>query len=138
MDCESGASTLFCPPALHDPDHVLWCGRGPELVAYKETHGFTSVVYSTQLKETLEKASKVHVIEEFPSISAAFDLLHLKTALTEARVFKTALEVSLLQKAADITTDAHIALMKAAKDKGASERSLHALLEYKCFLGGYV
>jgi Xaa-Pro aminopeptidase len=41
-----------------------------------------------------------------------------------------------MRQAANITTDAHIALMKGSKEPGASELTMHALFEYVCFKGG--
>jgi hypothetical protein len=31
IDLANGESTLYCPTSLHDPDHVLWCGKSPSI-----------------------------------------------------------------------------------------------------------
>jgi Xaa-Pro dipeptidase len=144
IDLTTGDSTLYCPTSLHADDHVLWCGmsiqvmkgRGEELETYRVKYGFTSVVYSTDLPIYLLNAKKIHGLEEFPSLTV--DLAFARTAITEARVVKTAEEIELMRTAAKITTDAHIALMKAVGEPGATEQTLHALFEYVCFKRGFV
>jgi Xaa-Pro aminopeptidase len=105
-----------------------------ELEEYRVKYGFTFAIYATDLPILLLSATQIHGLEDFPSLT--IDQSVARTAMTEARVFKTTEEIELMRKAALITTDAHIALMKEVGKSGASEQSLHALFEYTCFKQG--
>jgi Xaa-Pro dipeptidase len=69
--------------------------------------------------------------------SLSLDSSCLKQALIEARVYKTPCEIELMKHAAEITTLAHVALMKAVgRGEVQNERQGHALFEYECFRNG--
>jgi Xaa-Pro aminopeptidase len=56
---------------------------------------------------------------------------HLKTAITESRVIKSELEISLMRHAAYISGLAHLSVMKTIAP-GKTEREMQAVFEYQC------
>ncbi|KAJ3417489.1 hypothetical protein HDV05_003353 [Chytridiales sp. JEL 0842] len=140
VSLKSGDSTLLVP--RYDDDHVLWCGKPPSTEQLKKQFGFTSVRFSDELKSVLEAATDgtntVHVLDgEQVNDLKEFKLTvvdkKLRTAITEARVIKTPEEIELMRKAAKISGEAHIALMKATKAGTCkTEGELHALFTYEC------
>ncbi|KAI8824126.1 peptidase M24, structural domain-containing protein [Fimicolochytrium jonesii] len=139
IDVASQDAHVFIPK--FSEDHALWMGPPPTETFIKERYGVQHCDVVDNIVKTLEslKASKVHILEQEKDLAAigAFkdkiDSSALSTAVTEARMIKSKGEIELMRRAAKISGDAHIALMKAAKPGKDTERQLQALFEYECF-----
>ncbi|KAJ3147218.1 hypothetical protein HDU89_005817 [Geranomyces variabilis] len=140
IDVATKESHIFIPK--FGADHALWCGAPPTVQETKQKYGVEHSGTVEDIPSVLAKlnASTVHVLEqetEFSALgaSAKTDKSALSHAVIEARMLKSSGEVELLRKAAKISGDAHIAVMKAV-GRGTGERELHALFEYECFRKG--
>ncbi|KAI9230092.1 MAG: peptidase M24, structural domain-containing protein [Piptocephalis tieghemiana] len=127
---------LFSP--VRPEDEVMWMGEGESLASIQARLDVDSVKYVTDMASYLDSAAfdTIHVLPTTsldalgPTHSAKADKTHLADATTEARVIKDEKEISLLRYANKISSDAHIALMRAAK-RATNERELDALFRYE-------
>ncbi|KAJ3022929.1 hypothetical protein HKX48_004840 [Thoreauomyces humboldtii] len=142
IDIASKESTLIIPK--YSEDHALWCGAPPTIQDVKAKYGFDHAKTVEDVETLLAhaKSSKIHILEQEAELGALgkfkenTDISALTTAVTEARMIKSAGEVEIMRKAAKISGDAHVALMKAVGAGKGSELELHALFEYECFRQG--
>ncbi|KAI9094646.1 peptidase M24, structural domain-containing protein [Phlyctochytrium arcticum] len=142
IDLASGESHLLIPN--YGKDHALWCGQPPTAADCKAKYGLDHAATVADAPSILKKLnpSTIHVLKQETNFSLLGDLKSkvetslLLTAVTEARLIKSAGEIELMRKAAKISGDAHIALMKAVKPGHETEQQLHALFEYECFRKG--
>lgn len=134
LNLQTKTSHLYVPESIHDADHIMWCGRGPEFQEFKSVYGIDHVSYTSSLESALKNASEIHTLESFPGISSQTELATL--AITECRVVKSQQEIELIRQACEISAKAHIALMKAV-GTADNERQLHALFEYYCHKNGF-
>ncbi|KAJ3089544.1 hypothetical protein HK102_006137 [Quaeritorhiza haematococci] len=104
-------------------------------------YGFDRCEYADQLGALLKEyaAEKVHVIDgsDLSALHKAGSGVtvvdsHLRSAIAEARVFKTKGEIEVIRMAAKITGEAHIALMKSLKTGVTTETEMHARFVYEC------
>ncbi|KAL2912054.1 hypothetical protein HK105_208483 [Polyrhizophydium stewartii] len=141
LDLSSKRTCLYIP--RYSDDHALWMGPPPTAPQVQAKYAVDSVLTTDKLPEVLAGAGLIHVMEaaELPanvaSAAAARGTVvtdeFLRTAITEARVIKSEGELELMRKAARISGEAHIALMKAVRPGQGSEREMQALFEYTCF-----
>jgi Xaa-Pro aminopeptidase len=98
-------STLLVP--RYDDDYILWCGKPASHESLKSQYNFTQVRYADELKSVLEAAASgsgvVHVLDgedvgPLKELGFKVDDGKLRTAVTEARVIKTAHEIELMRK----------------------------------------
>ncbi|KAJ3311644.1 hypothetical protein HDV04_003908 [Boothiomyces sp. JEL0838] len=131
MDISTGKSTLFIPN--YDKDYALWCGEPLSTNQVLSKFGVDSVLTHNDLKSVLANYKQIHVIkkEELDSTYPTTDE-HLLTAITEARVIKSDFEVGIMQKACDISAQAHIKLMQTVRPGESDEITLLSLFEYEC------
>ena len=147
IDLESGASTLFLP--AYEADYALWHGNPPTCSEIHQQFTWASqCLVVSDLASHLEKFKTVHVVErnEFASLSLPSTLqindAVLMDALQESRVVKSDLEVELMQNACNISSQAHVNLMKEIKktfNQGLSERHYSAYFAHECGKqGGFI
>lgn len=131
MDISTGKSTLFIPN--YDKDYALWCGEPLSTNQVLSKFGVDSVLTHNDLKSVLANYKQIHVIkkEELDPTYPTTDE-HLLTAITEARVIKSDFEVGIMQKACDISAQAHIKLMQTVRPGESDEITLLSLFEYEC------
>ncbi|KAI8931236.1 hypothetical protein NX059_011584 [Plenodomus lindquistii] len=132
--------TLFIPPV--EPDEVIWSGLPMSVDEAKAKYDIddckTTKDLNSHLTSTSESAqSTIYAIPEQISDHVTFlsykekEFKQLKTAIEYCRVTKTDYEIALIRKANDISTAAHIAVMKAAS-KAKNECELEAVFLKSC------
>lgn len=132
--------TLFIPPV--EPDEVIWSGlpMSPEeaMAKYDIDACKTTKEVNPHLASTSESAqSTIYAIPEQVSDGITFlsfkdkDFEQLKPAIEYCRVTKSDYEIALIRKANDISTAAHVAVMKAAA-KAQNECELEAVFIKSC------
>ncbi len=132
---------LFIPKI--DAKHIVWLGKTPSLTEAKNLFGADQVYYMDQLETELSKLSKVHKTVFFLKTNNLQGLKIYKKvvrkkpledklllALSELRVIKSKEEISLMQKAADISATGHIEAMKKCQT-GLYEYQIQSFLEQK-------
>lgn len=131
-DVAKDHSTLFIPP-LKD-DEVIWSGlplsSKDALHKYDvddvKTTSDLNAFLTSSARETFLGIDKL-VSEDVDTASfQTKDLTLLKEAIEESRVVKDEYEIALTRKANNVSSAAHVAVMKAAKT-AANERELYAL-----------
>ena len=142
--------TLFVRP--RDPEQEIWVGRRAGVEGAKKEFGadesFPVAEFETKLQDILDGADKLYFrLGAYPDLDntvirqiAQMRALNRKpihpprtiidpaTIVHEMRVLKSADEIELMQKAADIAAEAHVEAMKAVKP-GMKEYEVEALIE---------
>ncbi|KAJ4759228.1 Metallopeptidase M24 family protein [Rhynchospora pubera] len=154
IDISTGKSILFAPrlPA----DYAVWLGEIKPLSYFQESYMVDLVYYVDELKETLEnlfeekekkpllfllhglntdsnnysKPAKFEGMENFE-----IDLTTLHPILTECRVLKTEQELAIIQYANDVSSEAHIQVMRNAK-VGMKEYQLESIFLHHIYMYG--
>lgn len=153
IDIASGKSTLFAPrlPA----DYAVWMGEIKPLSYFQEKYNVTQVFYTDEIKEVLldqyqatgtpllfllhglntdsnkyTKPAEFQGIEKFQA-----DLNTLHPILTECRVVKSDLELALIQFANDISSEAHVEVMRKTK-VGMKEYQLESMFLHHTYMYG--
>ncbi len=142
--------TLFVRP--RDPERETWDGRraGVEgaVTDYGADKAFAIAEFATQARDLLNGARNLYyrlgvnaeldgaIIQHVRAMRARTRLFRAPDAITdpgvilhEMRLIKTAAEIELMQRAADIAAAAHIEAMRAVRP-GMNEYELEALIEY--------
>ncbi|KAG0035750.1 hypothetical protein BGZ81_000043 [Podila clonocystis] len=116
-------------------DHVMWMGMPPTEAELLAKYDVDEIVWSTDLVSAINNsgASTLYALRESDipkdiSLKANTDLL--KEAIVNARLYKSAYEIEAMRKINHISSNAHVALMKAAK-KCQSEVEIDALFRYE-------
>lgn len=138
--------TLFIPPL--DPESVIWSGLPVSAEQAKELYDVDEVLYTIEVNPTLAHlgsevgtsgfafAINGQISEDISFINFAdTDFVALKSAIEECRAVKDAYEVAMIRKANDVTTKAHVAVLKAAKT-AANERELEGAFIGTCIAHG--
>ncbi|KAI8981980.1 peptidase M24, structural domain-containing protein [Mycotypha africana] len=144
IDVSTKKVTLYAPPI--EPDHVMWMGLPDSMEVMKEKYDADAIAYVDQMSQQLERASIIYTLPITKTEALKQDHLKAKLCSAEqskqlyqafvaARSIKADWEVDLIRKANDISSNAHIKLMKAAH-KGANEAQLHALFLYESYMNG--
>ncbi|OAL48005.1 putative Xaa-Pro aminopeptidase [Pyrenochaeta sp. DS3sAY3a] len=139
-EISSDKLSLFIPPI--EPDEVIWSGlpMSPEeaKAKYDIDECQTTKDVNSHLASASETAqSTIYAIPEQVSDHITFlsfkekELTLLKPAIEYSRVIKTDYEVALIRKANVISTNAHVAVMKAAA-KAKNECELEAVFLKSC------
>ena len=132
--------TLFIPGV--EPDEVIWSGlpMSPKEAVSKydiDDCKTTADVNSHLASSTDTSLSTIYAIPEQISDHVTFlnfkekDLKELKPAIEYCRVTKTDYEIALIRKANEISTVAHVNVMKAAR-KARNECELEAVFLKSC------
>ncbi|ORY33549.1 Creatinase/aminopeptidase [Rhizoclosmatium globosum] len=146
LELPSGRTTLFSPE--YDDEFRLWNATPKTFDELRAEVGVDSVVAAGQLGGVLEKilgpvgaGGIVHILdstlEVIPDEVKRYNLKRKEFthAITESRVFKSTAEISLLRQAAEITSKAHIQLMKTASIY-TYEKQLEAEYVYSISMSG--
>lgn len=142
--------TLFVRP--RDPEQEVWIGKRAGVEGAKSDLGadeaFPIAEFDAKLLEILDGAEKLYyrlgvheeldkqIIGKIASVRTANRKpIHMPTTIVdpativhEMRVYKSPAEIELMQRAADIAAEAHVAAMKATRP-GMMEYELEALIE---------
>jgi Xaa-Pro aminopeptidase len=142
--------TLFVRP--RDPEQETWVGRCAGVEGAKETHGadaaFPVAEFREKLAELLNGARNVYyrlgvrsdldeaLIKQIGEMrtrsrqyTAPDSITDPSAILGEMRLVKSAEEIELMQRAADIAAEAHVEAMKTVRP-GMMEYEIEALIEY--------
>lgn len=128
-----------------DADHRVWLGHVPGPAEAKQLYGVDKVYYADEAERVLASVKKGYrrcyadpfawkrFGKKLASLSNA--PARLSDALQTLRVCKTPGEIKLLQRASDVSRNAHLAVMRAAKP-GVREFELQAEFERVCMKSG--
>ncbi|KLJ12661.1 xaa-Pro dipeptidase [Blastomyces silverae] len=137
--------TLFIPPI--DEDSVIWSGLPLSPDEALELYDVDAVLSTADVNASLahycsaKEGKKVFAISDQVSPHITFlpfqetDFDVLKRAAEEARVVKDDYEIALLRRANEISSKAHVAVVKAAKS-AMNERELEATFIATCMSYG--
>jgi Xaa-Pro dipeptidase len=140
---ESEKLTLFIPPI--EPDDVIWSGLPLLPEEAMEKYDIDAVLTTDKVNSHLTSSDTAHTtlyaisnqvsdhITFLSYSSTNFDLL--KPILETARVTKSPYEIALIHRANAISTEAHVAVMKAVS-KAKNETELEALFLKSCIERG--
>ncbi|KAH0657065.1 hypothetical protein KY285_031947 [Solanum tuberosum] len=153
IDIASGKSMLFIPRLL--ADYAVWMGEIQPPSHFQEKYKVTQVFYTDEIKEVLldqyqvtgapllfllhglntdsnkySKPAEFQGIEKFQT-----DLNTLHPILTECRVIKSDLELALIQYANDISSEAHVEVMRKTK-VGMKEYQLESMFLHHTYMYG--
>ncbi|ORE01438.1 hypothetical protein BCV72DRAFT_339415 [Rhizopus microsporus var. microsporus] len=137
IDLSTNKITLVSPNL--DPDAVMWMGLPDTLDQLKEKYDIDEAVYFDKLNGILSSAPVVYTLPI--TKTDALDKSKVKlcdqneskllySAFAEARAIKADWEIEIIRKANQISSDAHMKLMKAS-ELGSNEAQLHALFLYE-------
>lgn len=143
-DIGSGEATLFVPPI--DPESVVWSGLPTSTSEALEQYDVDHVEHTTEVNATLahlaNNASKtVYAIPGQVSDYITFlefdtkNMSILKEAIQYSRAIKSDYEIAIMQKANDISSAAHKAIMQKVKH-ATNEAELEAVLLHECIKEG--
>lgn len=142
-DIASEKATLYIPPI--DAESVVWSGLPLSTAEALEQYDVDHVQYTTDTNSSLSAlASSAKTIFAIPSQVSdsitflGFDtknLTILKEAIEYSRAIKTPYEIALIQKASDISSKGHKAVMQTVK-RAQNEAELHATFLSNCVSKG--
>ncbi|KAJ2491361.1 hypothetical protein IWW37_002350 [Coemansia sp. RSA 2050] len=117
-DISTRTAILFVPHV--SADEAVWIGVPPSLEEYRAAHGFDAAYYTRDISEVVGalKPSAVYTLPENASACAAYPLApveKLRAAVHEARVYKDDYEIEIMRRANQISSSAHVALMREAR-----------------------
>eukprot|EP00252_Welwitschia_mirabilis_P020732 TRINITY_DN5139_c0_g1_i1.p1 TRINITY_DN5139_c0_g1~~TRINITY_DN5139_c0_g1_i1.p1 ORF type:complete len:322 (+),score=55.16 TRINITY_DN5139_c0_g1_i1:65-1030(+) len=149
----TGKSILFAPKL--PKEYAIWMGKIQSLEEIKETYEVDEVHYSDEMRVILEsldsenekallyllhglntdsnKFSQPASFEGIESFETDLDILH--PVLTECRVIKSELEVDLLRYVNDVSSAAHIEVMRNTK-AGMKEYQLESMFLHHVYMYG--
>ncbi|XP_057468580.1 uncharacterized protein LOC130757764 [Actinidia eriantha] len=153
IDIETGESILFAPRLPED--YAVWLGEIKPLSFFKERYMVSMVFYTDEIAKVLHdrfqgsgkpllfllhglntdsnkfsKPADFEGIEKFKT-----DMSTLHPILTECRVIKSEMEVALIQFANDISSEAHVEVMRKTK-VGTKEYQLESMFLHHTYMYG--
>ncbi|KAL6558525.1 hypothetical protein OROMI_018875 [Orobanche minor] len=153
IDIATGESLLFSPrlPA----DYAVWLGEIKPVSYFKEKYMVSLAHYTDEITKVLNHQNQgpgkplLYLLHGLNTDSNNFskpadfegignfkiDLIALHPILTECRVLKSALELSLIQFANDISSEAHVEVMRKTK-VGMKEYQLESLFLHHTYMYG--
>lgn len=136
-------ATLYIPPI--DPDSVIWSGLPLSADEAVQQYDVDQVSFTTDVNATLTRlaspSTPIYAISEQISDNAAFlkvddkRLDILKKAIHYSRAVKSDYEIALIQKASDISSAGHEAVMQKVKH-AQNETELEAVFKGHCISQG--
>ncbi|TLS30768.1 hypothetical protein PpBr36_02541 [Pyricularia pennisetigena] len=144
-DIATSRSTLYIPPV--DPESVIWSGLPMSASEALQKYDVDEVRYTHEVNAALTSlaeaasSSTVYAIPNQVSDSITFlgfgakNFDVLKPAIERARVVKTDYEVALIAKANEISSAAHLAVLKRVRHV-SNERELYATFLAECISRG--
>ncbi|XP_058069334.1 uncharacterized protein LOC131218673 [Magnolia sinica] len=153
IDVSIGKSVLFAPRLTED--YAIWSGKIKPLSSFKERYMVSLVCYSDEITEVLKShyrgpgkpllyllhglntdSNKFSTPAKFEGIEAfQTDMTSLHPILSEIRVLKSELEISLIKYANDISSAAHIEVMQKSK-VGMKEYQLEMIFLHHIYMHG--
>ncbi|XP_025012296.1 xaa-Pro dipeptidase isoform X2 [Ricinus communis] len=153
IDVATGKSILFAPRLL--ADYAVWLGEIKPLSYFQESYVVNMVYYTDEIVQCLHEVSKgvakpllflLHGLNtdsnnfskpaEFEGIEKfETDLMTLHPILTECRVLKSELELAIIQFANDISSEAHIEVMRRTQ-AGMKEYQLESIFLHHTYMYG--
>ncbi|KAJ1820319.1 hypothetical protein IWW57_005061 [Coemansia sp. S610] len=117
-DIGTRTAILFVPHV--SADEAVWIGVPPSLEEYRAAHGFDAAHYTKDISEVIGalKPSVVFTLPENASACNAYSLApveKLRAAVHEARVYKDDYEIEVMRRANQISSAAHVTLMREAR-----------------------
>ncbi|KAJ4950519.1 hypothetical protein NE237_027351 [Protea cynaroides] len=153
IDIATGKSILFAPRL--SVDYAVWLGEIKPLSYFKERYIVNMVCYVDEIVEVLcdhyegagkpllfllhglntdsNKFSKPAELEDMEKFETDLNTLH--PILTECRIFKSDLELALIQYANDISSEAHIEVMRKTR-VGMEEYQLESIFLHHIYMYG--
>ncbi|XP_047952015.1 xaa-Pro dipeptidase [Salvia hispanica] len=153
IDIASGDSILFAPrlPA----DYAVWLGEIKPTSYFKESYMVSSVYYTDEIAKVLNQQYRgpgkplLYLLHGLNTDSNNFskpahfegidnfetDLNALHPILTECRVLKSAFELAVIQFANDISSEAHVEVMRKTK-VGMKEYQLESMFLHHTYMYG--
>ncbi|KAF3769718.1 hypothetical protein M406DRAFT_343826 [Cryphonectria parasitica EP155] len=138
-DISTDKATLYIPPI--DPESVIWSGLPLSQQEALDQYDVDGVSYTTDVNGSLAHlaASSKTVFAVSGQVSDNITFLEfddknmtiLKEAIQYSRAIKTPYEVALIQKANDISSVGHKAVMQGVKH-AANESELHSIFLSNC------
>jgi len=123
-DIGASVLVLYIPPV--DPAQVLWSGMPPSLDECSQQYDVDDVRYFYKLDDDLNstKYAKPRIL-----------LADVTSATNQARTVKDKYEIGMIERANEISTAAHTALLQAVK-MAENEMELQGLFEGTCIARG--
>lgn len=153
IDIATGNSILFAPRL--PSEYAVWLGDIKPLSHFKETYMVSTVFYTDEIVKVLHdqyqglekplllllhglntdsnKFSKPAEFEGIEKFETDLDTLH--PILTECRVLKSDLELAVIQFANDISSEAHVEVMRKAR-AGMKEYQLESTFLHHTYMYG--
>jgi Xaa-Pro dipeptidase len=150
LDLATGESLVFVPRL--GSDYEIWCGKVQPLSWWKARYQVEHVFYADEVAATLRARGVATLIRLHGHntdsgldsvLTARFEgvdsfvlndtLLHHE--LSECRVIKTAAEIELLRHVNNISSHAHMEVMRRARP-GMKEFQLESLFQHECYFRG--
>ncbi|KAK2980147.1 hypothetical protein RJ640_001731 [Escallonia rubra] len=153
IDIATGNSTLFAPRLSQE--YAVWLGEIKPLTYFKDRYMVSMAFYTDEIVKVLHeqcqqseqpllfllhglntdsnlfsKPAEFEGIEKFEA-----DLGSLHPILTECRVLKTDMELAVIQFANDISSEAHVEVMKKAR-VGMKEYQLESIFLHHTYMFG--
>ncbi|KAG5041597.1 hypothetical protein JHK85_014073 [Glycine max] len=153
IDVATGNSILFAPRL--PSEYAVWLGEIKPLSYFKEHYMVTTCCFSDEIESVLQqhyqcsgkpllfllhglntdsdnysKPAQFQGIDKFDK-----DLTTLHPILTECRVIKSELEIALIQYANDISSEAHVEVMRKTK-VGMKEYQLESIFLHHTYMYG--
>lgn len=145
-EIENDRLTLYIPPI--DPDSVIWSGLPLFPKEAMELYDVDSVLLNTEIVtylnhycDTCENPSRLFAIDGRTSPDVALlpfdeiDFNYLKRAIENCRVTKDSHEIALMQRANDVSSQAHIGVWKSVNST-SNEMHLEATHISACLSSG--
>ncbi|KAG0047988.1 hypothetical protein BGZ83_007077 [Gryganskiella cystojenkinii] len=128
--------TLF--PHQQSEHEVVWAGRDPTALDLMNKYDVDEIRWAPEILSALRKSgagTTVYTLhsQDIPEglvLSSVDTSSLLKDAIVQARIHKTAYEIERMRKINHLSSNAHVKLMKEAKDC-ESEMELDALFRYE-------
>ncbi|KAI4379994.1 hypothetical protein MLD38_006228 [Melastoma candidum] len=153
IDIESGNTLLFAPRLPQE--YAVWLGEIKSLSFFKEKYMVTMVYYTDEIGKVLHEQHKgsgkplLYLLHGLNTDSNKFakpadfqgienfetDITMLHPVLTECRVTKSDLELAVIQFANDISSEAHIEVMRKTTS-GMKEYQLESIFLHHTYMYG--
>lgn len=153
IDTASGQSILFTPRL--PPDYAVWMGEIKPLSYFKDRYKVDAVFYVDEMPQVLQDKfsdhgkpllfllygkssdsgnySKPATFEGIEKLDTDLSTLH--PIVTECRVIKSDMEIALMQYANDVSSEAHIEVMRQIKP-GMKEYQLESIFLHHAYMYG--
>lgn len=142
-DISTDKATLYIPPV--DPESVIWSGLPISTQEALDEYDVDHVEHTTDVNGSLahlaSSSKTVFAVPGQVSDSITFlkfddkNMSILKEAIEYSRAIKTPYEIALIQKASDISSAGHQAVMRRVKH-ASNEAELHSVFLSNCVASG--